>query len=287
MTIGKTGLTEVQDQIQKFWSPMMTKVLTEDKLLTSLVNKDYEGEIREGGDTVYVSQIQEVEGQDLDISAGEGDTFTPQKLETKRIGIVANRRAVASVEISDLAKLQSQIYAEDSELRNRLVDAIDKKINDYLYSLVAPSAATPDHVVTGIATMNASNLNAIRTLTSQAKWPRTKPFYGLLDPVYYGDVLSDTTLANANYGATDAPIINGQKSIYRMGFNLLEDNSRSSKNGLFFYPDWVHLVIQRQIQFKLSDQHVNNKFSYLLSADVIYGAALGIDGNIKHITPAA
>lgn len=287
MEVGKTGLEELASQIQKYWSPLMTKQLREDKLLVSLVNKDYDGEIKEGGNAVTVSQMVDVEGQNLDISGGEGDTFTAEKIKMKNVQIVADKRAVAAVEVSSLAKLQSQLNSMESDIRDTLVNAVEAQINKYLYSLVSPSAATPDHVVTGIASMSASNLLSVRTLASTAKWPKSKPFYGLLDPTYYGDVLTDTILANNQYGANDAPVIGGQTSLKRLGFNLLEDNSRSTKNGLFFYPDFMHLVMQTQLEFKLSDLHAQGKFGYLLSANIIYGAKLGIEGNLKHITVAA
>jgi hypothetical protein len=176
----------------------------------------------------------------------------------------------------------SQIDIESSDVRTSLRYAVDKQINDYLYSLVDPSASSPDHILTS-ADMNAAALSATRKLAAQAKWGMEKGWYGLLDPSYYSDVIDDTTLAGADYGATDAPMIGGQLALQRMGFKILEDNSQSTDKGLFFHPDFMHLVMQSEVQVKISDLHAQKKFGVILSVDVIFGAKLGIDGDVKHI----
>jgi hypothetical protein len=47
--------------------------------------------------------------------------------------------------------------------------------------------------------------------------------------------------------------------------------------------------MQLQPTIKVSDLHANKKFGYVISADVIFGAALGIAGSKKHqlVTAAA
>ena len=55
-----TTLTDVAQQIQKYWSPRFTKQLRASLLLGGLVDKSYQGEIKRQGDTVKVSQINKV-----------------------------------------------------------------------------------------------------------------------------------------------------------------------------------------------------------------------------------
>jgi len=275
-----TTLADVSEQIQKYWSPMFTKELRESLLLGSLVNKEYDGEIKKGGDTVYVSQVNAPNGQLLTVGT-DADAFSTEAVSTSRIAIQANKRAVAAYEFEDLVSLQSQIDMERSDVRESLMFAMNKQINDYLYSLVSPSTATPDHELVS-TDMNAAQLSAIRKLAAQAKWG-AGAWYGLTDPSYYSDILDDTTLSSADYGATDAPIIGGQLARNRFGFSILEDNSRSEDYGLFFHPDFMHMVMQQAVQVKVSDLHAQKKFGFVLSVDVVFGAALGIDGDKKHI----
>lgn len=274
-----TTLTQVANQIQKFWSPIFTKELRAKLLLGSLVNKDYSGEIKRGGDTVYVSQVTAATGalKTVGTDAGSFDTDT---LSTKRIAVKADKRAVAAFEFEDLVDLQSQISAENSDVRDALLYGCMNQINSHLYSLVAPSVA---NTITGVTNLDAAKLGEIRTKAAQAKWMRDKGWFALLDPQYYGDLLNATTMVSADYG-NDKPLVAGQIVERKMGFNVLEDDSRAADYGLFFHPDFMHLVMQTEPTFKVSDLHSNKKFGYVISVDVIFGAALGIDGDKKHIT---
>ena len=71
------------------------------------------------------------------------DAFNTEALSTSYVDIVANKRAVSAMEFEDLVDLQSQLGDEKSEIRSSLVAAVAEQINDYLYTLVSPSAAAP------------------------------------------------------------------------------------------------------------------------------------------------
>lgn len=280
--MSSTLLANVSDQIQKYWAPRFTQELRASLLLGSLVNKDYEGSITQGGDTVYVSQINAPTGE-LKTVGTDADTFSPESLSASRISIVADKRAVASYEFEDLVKLQSQLGQQDPEIMNSLKYAVAKQINDHLYSKVNPSTSAPDHLISGVTDFNASQLSGARILAAQAKWLMNPGWYALLDPQYYGDVLNAQTLTSSDYGAADAPVISGQVGLKRFGFNIFEDNSRSADFALLFHPDFLHMVMQQEVRVKLSDLHSNKKFGFVMSVDVVFGAALGVNGNVKHI----
>lgn len=277
-----TRLEDVANQISKQWSPMMTKELRENTLLIGAVNKDYEGEIRQKGDTVYVSQLNAPTGQNLDVDV-DADSFATESMSTSRVTIRANRRAVAAYDIEDIVDLQSELDKDSSEVYEALKFSVEKQINDYLYSLVSPSTSAPDHEISSVTDLNFAQLSAIRVLAGEAKWNKLKPWWALCSPAYYGDLMDDATLSSTDYGAADTPVIQGEIALKRMGFNIYEDNSRTGDYGLFFHPDFLHLAMQTELRFKLSDQHSNKRFGYVLSADIVYGAALGIDGDEKHI----
>lgn len=288
-----TNIAAVANQVQEFWGAMFAQEFRETHMLPALVSKDYQGAIAQGGDTVYVSQINAPTGENRTVGV-DADVFSSQGLTTSRIAIEANKRAVASFEFADLAYLQSQIGQKDSEVRAALLHAVGAQINNYLYSLVAPSASGPTHSVGSVSDMNSTQLSAVRVLAGKAKWTRNKPWYGLLDPTYYGDVMDDTTLASSDY-SDDKPIVAGQVVQPRFGFNLLEDNTDglithltagtagSGDKAIFFHPDFMHLVMQTTPTFKVSDLHSNKRFGFVISVDVIYGAKLGIDGDEKVI----
>lgn len=287
-----TNIGDVSNQVQKYWAPIFTKELRESLILGSLVNREYQGDLRNQGDTVYVSQINAPSGE-LRTVGTDADAFQSEELSMTRISIQANKRAVASFEFEDLAVLQSQLDGQNSEIRESLLFAMNKQINNHLYSLVSPSTSSPDHVLDTVTDFNAAQLSAVRTLAAQAKWERSKGWWLLADPVYYSDMIDDTTLASADFGASDAPMIGGQIARQRMGFNILEDNSEGlltlspgsagADCALAFHPDFLHMVMQSEVQIKVSDLHSQKRFGFVMSADIVFGASLGVTGDEKHI----
>lgn len=276
-----TDINQVSEQVQKKWAPLFMQELREQLLLGSLVNKDYEGSIGAEGDTVYVSQINAPQGS-LKTVGTDADTFDSELLSTSRVPIQANKRAVAAFEIADTAKLMSQLDSKDSEIRQSLLYAVSKQINDYLYSLVSASSSAPDHLISGVSDFNASQVSALRVLAGQAKWMKNKPWTILADPVYHGDLLNAATLTSADY-VNDKPVVGGQMGMQRFGFNIFEDNSLPADHALAFHPDFLGLVMQYEPRFKISDLHSQKKFGMLMSVDIVFGASQLIDGDVKHI----
>lgn len=281
--MAKTGILDVQEQIQKFWSPLFAKELREQLLLGGLVSKDYQGALQRKGDTVYVSQVTAPAGQLKSIGV-DADSFDTDLLTTNRIAIVADKRAVAAYEIEDIVDLQSQLDKEMSDVREALMYAMSKKVNDYIYSLVAPSASAPDHTVTGVTTFAASDLANVRKLAAESQWPMDGNWWALLSPAYYADMLNAQTLTSSDYIGSETPVVGGQIVSKRFGFNIVEDNSRTGDYGLFFHPSWMNLVMQTEPVFKLSDLHSNKQFGYVLSVDLVFGCKAAFDGPVRHIT---
>lgn len=273
-----TDLSGLQDQIEKFWSPRLAQELREATLLPALVSKDYDGEIKEGGDQVTVTQLVAPQGElktiNTGVDDGDANDFTPEQLIAKEIKIVANKRAVAAHRFTSISQIQSLIDKDNPEVMNGMKFAIERQMNAYLYSLFAPQVANK----TGsVSAFGSNHLKSARVAAGKGRWMRNKEWIYLLDPTYHGDMLDDSKLASSDYVGGDAPMINGFYASKRMNFNLIEDNSLADKKGYYFHPDAIHLVMQTSLQVKISDLHVLNKFGYLMSVDIIFGAKQGFD----------
>lgn len=288
-----TLLADVQNQVQAFWSPTFMDQLKENTLLPSLVNKAYQGSIQAAGDRVRVSQINRPTAQRKTVGSGH-ETFQTQTLSTSYVDIIADQVITAAYEFDDLVQLQSQIGQQDSKIRQGLMEAVELELNKYLYTKVAPSASTPDHRLDGVTDFNASALNNVRKLASQAKWRKDGGWWLLADPSYMTDLLNAQTLTSSDYVGGEAPVIGGQMARQRFGFNILEDNSISATvkpsfvtgsedMALAFHPDFLHLVMQSMPEIKVSDLHSNKQFGYVISIRLIVGSSIGIDGASKHI----
>ena len=287
-----TRLSDVTAQVQKFWAPMFVPKLKEDSILPGLVNRAYEGEIKKKNDTVYVSALARPTAVIKDTSAADADVFSTEKMTTTRVPIVANKRITAAYEVEDLVDIQSLVGANESAVRNGLFEALQIKLNAFCYGIVSPSTSAPDHTVASVTDFNASQIGVVRKLASQAKWPKLDAWYLLLDPQYYSDFINATTMTSSDYVGGDLPVVRGQFAQKRFNFNILEDNSdgligigtSGQDAALAFHPDFMYLVMQQQPTLKISDLHSHKQHGYVVSADLIVGAVLGIEGNVKHIT---
>ena len=285
-----TELTNISSTIQEFWPTLFMDDLREDNILVNLINRDYTGSLQDVGDTVKVNQIDNLTGQTLTIDqTGGARTFTPETMTTTGVNVTADTRFVASIDITDLAAFQSMLLDPVSgeptpnspraqELRMKMVEAIGRQVNTYLYGKVAPSSTAV------AATLDATTLAGVRKYAAQQFWERSKGWYGLLGPSYYEDLLLDATLTSGDY-VDDRPVVGGQVGSRRFGFNLFEDNSAGNADiGLFFHPDFLYMVTQYEPRFKISDKHAQGEFAWILSVDMVAGAVLGHDGAVKHTT---
>jgi hypothetical protein len=290
--MAETNLGAVTNAIQTFWSPIFMDALAQTNILFNLCNRDYEGQISEGGgDTVKVNAINTPVGERLTIDGvGGARTFTPETMGTKSVSVKADQRLVTSFDFEDLISIQSIIDPVGNrsiEVRTAMMQAISNQLNAYLYSLVAPTPVTGFTYST--ANMSAATVAEQREKAATLHWTYNKPWYALLSPAYYTDLLLDSTFGNADFGAQDAPVVGGQFGLRRFGWNLFEDNTGAGlantpdTNGLFFHPDFLYLVSQMGPRFKISDKHAQGEFAYVMSVDWIVGAKLGIDGAAKHL----
>lgn len=284
-----TNVTDVSNQVKKVWGPITFDEFLETAVLPSLVNREFDGQINQQGDTVYVSQINELTAQRRATSDEAATTFESQKIGTSRVSVVADQVFSIAVELSNLAVLQSQLGEADSAIRAGMIKALQKSVNTYLYSLVSPSTSAPDHSIASVTDFNESEFARARLLASQANWPDADRFL-LLDPSYYNDALAVAALTSADYAA-DAPKIGGKFTFQRYGFTVIEDNTDglltagaatgTADAGLWFHKSFMHLVLS-QPKWELSSLHSNKQDGYLLSCIMYGGAVLGINGSVKH-----
>ena len=285
-----TLITDLNNQINKYWAPIWKQELLETTILANLVSKDYEGEIKQGGDTVYVSQVTRPTGQRKAKGSGH-DSFVTEKLSTSRISIVADQVFSAAYEFDSLLQVQTDLDKNDSVIKANLLQAMQIQLNNYLYSFV--NASSPLATVTDF---NASQVALLRKFAGKNKWGKEKPWYILADASYHADLLSAATLTSADYVA-DRPVISGEVGMKRYGFNIFEDNSAGllsvigNEGGtdtedvaVAFHPDFLHLAMQMMPEFEIASLTPNKQFGYVLVGKMLGGAALGHDSASLHQT---
>jgi len=275
-----TNTGDVAGAIQTFWPSVFMKELVQKNRLYTQVNRDYDGDIKDAGDTVKVNQINTPTGQTLTIDgAGAERTFTAETMSLTTKSVVANKRFTASFDIDDTVSLQSLVDPfgpKAVELRGKLLQAVMNQMNTYIYSLFTGATAQ-----TGQSTMTAALMKTQRVTAGTNKWGTDKPWYGNLSPNYWGDCLVDSTLSNSDF--TNQKILDEgpAEGVRRFGFELFEDNTLTN-TAYFFHPDAIIFVLQLEPRFQIASQLAAGKFANFLVCDIIGGGVTGIQNNLKY-----
>ena len=277
MTQVISGKTELASMIPTIWSPMMYDELRAKIAFLNLFSREYSGNIANVGDTVKINQLVAPSGE---ILTDDEAQFSSEALSFNTFNIVANKRASASFEITDMAQLQSLEF--QAQAREALVYAIRKQIESAIIAALIPSASAPDHQIAPASPsdLNAVDLAAMRTLLSEAKVP-TSNRYLALSPSYYGDLLQKNVVTSQDFVTANS----AQDAVVSkfMGLNIFEHDLLPADVGYAVHPSALQMVIQRDVRVKISDLHSNYKYGTLISADIIFGFTLADNKRIVKI----
>lgn len=273
-----SGKTELDNLIPEVWSARLYSELRNSIAFVNFFSREYEGEIRQLGDTVKVNQITAPSGE---ILTNDKAQFASETLTVTQQSIVVNKRASAAFEITDLAKLQSLQFQNDAV--DALVYSIRLKMEADVLSALVPSASSPDHQISpaSAGVLAAVDIASMRTLLSTAKVPVTNRAL-FLAPSYYGDILNSTQVTSRDFVAGNSAESGVIDSF--SGFRIMEHNLLDADVGIAAHPSALQLVMQQEVRVKISDLHAQNKYGYLISADLVYGYTLFDNKRIVKIT---
>jgi hypothetical protein len=269
--MGLTGYNDVQDQMQKFWSPLSASQLVQSNPYLNVVNRNYEGQLSRKGDTVYVNVINPMTAE-VRTAGVDADTFDTQKVQMTRTAIKADKLFSVAVELEDLVQLQSLLDSGDMKLRESMTQALADKISAYLYGFRKTTLTDGVTVDSGVATLSKTEFRGARVFGGKKKWPKDGNWFAFLDPEYWGDISVDSTLASVDF-VGETPIAAQSSFRKLLDFNTTEDNSLGSKQGFFMHREWLYYVQQTAPTWKISDLHATKKNGVLLSCQIVGGAA--------------
>jgi len=280
MAFGVSGVTDLANLIPEIWAPNMYDELRNQLLIANVFSRAYEGSIRAMGDIVRVNQIAAPTGE---ILTNDKDLFNAEVMVVNQNSVTVNKRAVAAFEITDTAMLQSQEF--EQEAQRSLIYAVRRQIEEDVINALVPSAAAPDHQIApaSASDLAAADVAALRTLLSQAKVPVTNR-YLFLDPQYFGDLLTKNTFTSSDFIPQGSPVSSGQFASPLYGFQIAESDILGADVGFAVHPSALQMVMQQELRVKVSDQHVNKKFSMLVSVDILYGISLFDNKRIAKIS---
>ena len=264
----------VESFIPQQWSGNLLTRLHENLIISSLCNRDYEGEVSQSGDRVRVNMVS---GQSASAYTPNSTTLTYGQLDGAPVYVDINRRYYAAFYIDDLDKRQAKgdVVGEGTK---ELGFALAKEMEVYIASLYGQA-----QVVAGLGTeaapIDVTSLNVTEYLglvaqgldnanvPTEGRWFVCRPWF------LHKIELADITL-NTNNTTT---VQNGFRGNY-LGFNIFVSNniSRNSSSNdktrnLAGYMGSITLAQQIPLTVEAMRDPIN-AFRDLVRALNVYGA---------------
>lgn len=217
--------------IPEVWNARLLNALRADLVYTNLFNRNYEGEIRQAGDTVHINTITDISIKDYTRNT---DIDNPEQLTTADQTLVVDQAKYYNFYLNDVDKAQAMpglIDAAMASASHGLAEAVDK----YLAGLLAAASGT---ITTGLGststplTVTAQSayelLVDMKTAMDKANVPKMGRKV-VLPPEFEGFMLKDARFA-ANGGKGENRLENGAVA-RAAGFDIYISNNVPNTSG--------------------------------------------------------
>ena len=207
----------------ELWSSRLQRHL--DKALVyaqpAVVNRNYEGEISDYGDTVHIQNI--ADGGVDNYSPGTDITYdtTDADIDTT---LTIDQAKTWHVQVDDIHAKQSKIELVDNTMQRRayvLADTIDQ----YIAAKASGVVSAGNEVDGGTPTSSTAyeSLVDLAVQLDEQNVPSEGRF-AVIPPWFHGLLLTDDRFVGAGSAGTDATLRNGQVGT-AAGFNVLKSNN--------------------------------------------------------------
>lgn len=239
-----------------------------------VVNRNYEGEISEAGDTVRITSISR---PTVGTYTRNSTTITPETLTDAQRTLVIDQSKYFAFEVDDLDLRQARnggaLMAEAAaEAAYALADTADQHVAGLYTGVDAANAIGTVSITT--AALAVSNLIELKVRLDKANVP-TQGRYVVVPPWYHGLLLQSDLFVRVDASGTDTALRNGITG-RAFGFDVLLSNNTVNVTG----DDWLvqaghpsALSFAEQIA-KVEAYRPESAFSDALKGLHLYGAKL-------------
>jgi N4-gp56 family major capsid protein len=217
----------IDNFIPQIWSARLLASLKKSLVYgqTGIVNRDYEGEIKEKGNTVKISSIGAVTVSD---HSKNTDLTAPEALNDAQQVLVIEKAKYFNFQVDDVDRVQGTPAVMDQamvEAAYALADQTDQYIaglyTEALAANLLGTTGSPTSIATAAAAYEA--LVDLGVLLTQSNIP-TQGRWAIVPPWFYGRLLKDDRFVRAGTVATDQVLRNGQIG-EAAGFSVMQSNN--------------------------------------------------------------
>lgn len=196
--------------IPELWNARLLYALEKAHVATNLVNRNYEGEIRNHGDTVHINTIGAITVKSY---AKNTDIDAPETLATTDQTLVIDQAKYFNFQVDDVDKVQAAGELVDTAM-GRAAYALADVSDAYLLGVIAAGAAAGNTIGSAAApvALTASNVYEnivkLKTKLDKANVPNTGRTI-VVPPDVHSLLLLDDRFAKSTATAGQEALING------------------------------------------------------------------------------
>lgn len=214
--------------IPTIWEARLLAHLDKALVYGNLCNRDYEGDIRNYGDTVKINQIGNVEVKDYT----KGTPITVDEIDGTPTELHIDQQKYFAFHVDDVDAAQANVNLVDGAMARAsyaLRDVIDQYIASFHKSagVKIGSSTTPISIATADAAYG--NLVDLKGALDDANVP-SEGRWVVVPSWFYGLMLKDNRFVAAGTTKTDAVLGNGYIGS-AAGFNIYQSNNVPSTSG--------------------------------------------------------
>lgn len=194
--------------IPEVWNARLLNALDKNHVATNLVNRDYEGEIKNAGDTVHINTIGEVAVRNYT----QGTPLSYDALSTTDQTLVISQQKYFAFNVDDVDKAQAAGDVMDKAM-SRAAYSLTDVADAYLLGIIAAGGSADNYVGTsanpiGLTASNIySQIVALKTKLDKKNVP-TQGRSVVLPPEAHSLLLMDERFTKAD-ATTEETIVNG------------------------------------------------------------------------------
>ena len=265
--------------IPELWSARLLYALENSHIAANLVNRDYEGIIRQQGDTVHINSIGAVTVDDYTRNT---DIDDPEVLTTTDQTLTIDQAKYFNFQIDDVDAAQVAGDMMDTAMA-RAAYALNDTSDAFLLKTIVTGAASGNVIgSTTAVTLTADNVYenmvALRTKLDKANVPTTGRAV-VVPPEVYALLLLDDRFVKASSGTTaDTVLLNGEVGRVA-GFKVYMSNNVPYATDTWSIPACIPYATTYAEQIVSTEAYrMEKRFADAVKGLHVYGAKV-TDGN--------
>jgi len=254
--------------VPEVWSQRWFDVLLASLPFNDSISRDYEGEIKDLGDTVNISSFPEFsDATELAEDArADADAITVSGQQ-----LVINNRVVKDFIVTKKAMLQSLPHMD--KLRELAIYALMKKMQSMIIAAIVPNAAAPDHSIAydaGTTLALADILEAKELLDAQDVPMDGRA--GIVGSAQLNDIFNISGFTSSDFllGNAAGGLQSGQIPPSLLGF-AMKFTTEVGNTSYWFHNSFLTLAVQEGVNINQYDLGVDGKRAVRVNLDVLFG----------------